>query len=98
LFPKELVNLLCTHPSIDKFDAEFAMYVAKGEKFDQNDKENDPMNINKLLKFLLAPVKQSSAPAPPDNQTGSSLLSVPLNTNTTVHRRSNSKISNNREN
>ena len=77
------------------------MYVAKGEKFDQNDKENDPININKLLKFLLAPVKQSSAPAPPEIQT-SSQLSVPLNTNTTVHRRNNSRnnsrISNTREN
>ena len=105
---------MCSHPSIDKFDAEFAIYVAKGEKYEAADgpsSKSDSLDLQKLLKFLLAPVKQSGTheaaiASPPEPEITTSLLDVPGGPNHIIHRRNNgsrghsrnhSRISNNRD-
>ena len=37
IFSKELIQLLCLHPAVDKFDAEFAIYVNNGCKYESPD-------------------------------------------------------------
>ena len=56
-FPSDLVKLLCSHPLISHFDAEFALYVAKSTD-DQN------IDVTKILQFLLCSQKPKQLDEP----------------------------------
>ena len=52
VFCSDLIDLLCTHPQISKFDAEMALYVTKSA-------QSDKIDVEKVLKFILAPSTKS---------------------------------------
>jgi len=51
-FPSELINLLVTHPLIQHFEAEFALYVANRKR------SITPSDVEAVLKFILSSSKE----------------------------------------